>query len=321
MTTVSVTGATGFIGWHLCDAFRHAGWHVRAIVRPGNQKPLPPGVDPRPAALTGATRRLADALAGSDVVVHAAGIVRARREADFNEVNVGGTRAVVDAANTAGARVVLISSQAAIGTGTTARPSQEEDPPHPLTAYGRSKLAAEDAVRQGARHSWTIIRPPAVYGPRDVAFLPVFRMAARGIFLHVTDREYSFTLVHAHDLARAVVIVASHAASAVETFFVGHPDPVTADALLRRLADVFGRSYRPWRVPVPLVHAIASAGQMAWTLGVTPPVDRSRFIELNAEGFVCSVERARRMVGFSAEIPLEVGLAETARWYQAKGWV
>jgi dihydroflavonol-4-reductase len=321
MTTVSVTGATGFIGGHLCEAFRNAGWRVRAIVRPGNVKPLPPDVDSRPAALAGATRRLADALAGSDVVVHAAGIVRARRDADFDDVNVAGTRAVVEAANTAGARVVLISSQAAVGTGTTARPSQEDDPPHPLTAYGRSKLAAEDVVRHGARHSWTIVRPPAVYGPRDVAFLPVFRMARRGLFLHITDRQFPFTLIHVHDLARAVVIVASHVASPVETFFIGHPDPVTADAMLRHLAHVFGRSYRPWRVPAPLLHAIASAGQLAWTVGMTPAIDRSRFIELGAEGFVCSVERARRMLGFRAAIPFDVGFAETARWYQANGWV
>lgn len=321
MTTVSVTGATGFIGWHLCEAFRNAGWRVRAIVRPGNAKPLPPDVDSRSVALSSATRGLADALAGSDVVVHAAGIVRARRDADFHDVNVGGTRAVVEAANAAGARVVLISSQAAVGTGTTARPSQEDDPPQPLTAYGRSKLAAEDAVRHGARHAWTIVRPPAVYGPRDVAFLPVFRMASHGLFFHVTDRGFPVTLVHVHDLARGVVVVASHAASAVETFFIGHPDPVTADAMLRHLAHVFGRTYRPWRVPAPLVNAIASAGQIVWTLGVTPPMDRSRLAELRAEGFVCSVERARRMLGFAAEIPVDVGFAETARWYQANGWL
>jgi nucleoside-diphosphate-sugar epimerase len=321
MPTVSVTGATGFVGWHVCETFRDAGWIVRAIVRPGTQKPVPAGIDIRPAALVPATPRLEEALAGSDVVVHAAGLVRSRRAADFQAVNVGGTQAIVNAANAADACVLLISSQAAVGTGTIVRPSREDDPPRPVTAYGRSKLAAEDAVRQGARRPWTIIRPPAVYGPRDTAFLPLFRMASRGWFLRVTDGAFPFSLVHVRDLARAIVLVASRVESAGETFFVAQAAPVTADAWLEQLALAFGRASRPRRMPAALVKLAASAGDIAWTLGITPPFDRTRLAEFGAEGFVCTPDRVKRVLGFSTEIPVEVGVAETARWYRAQGWL
>ena len=320
MPTVSVTGATGFIGWHVCEAFRDAGWDVRAIVRPGNQKPLPEGIEISAAALIPTTAALADALASCDLVVHAAGIVRARRDADFHTVNLGATQAIVDAANVTGARVLLVSSQAAIGAGTLEHPSTEDDPPHPLTAYGRSKLAAEAAVRL-VRSGWTIVRPPAVYGPRDAAFLPVFKMAARGLFLHVTDRTFPFSIVHVRDLSRAIVEAAAHPAASAQTFFIAQPDPLTADGLLARLAAVFGRPYRPRRLPARIVAALAAGGDVMWRFGVAPLLDRSRLIELRSGGFVCAVDRARSVLGFSAEIPVKEGLAETARWYRARGWL
>jgi dihydroflavonol-4-reductase len=321
MPTVSVTGTTGFVGSHVCEAFRDAGWTVRGIVRPGNRKPVPAGVEIRAAALVPATSDLEDAFAGSDVVVHAAGLVRSRRVADFQAVNFGGTHAVVNAANAADACVLLISSQAAIGTGTIAHPSGEDDLPHPVTAYGRSKLAGEDAVRQQARRPWTIIRPPAVYGPRDTAFLPLFRMAARGWFLRVADASFPFSLVHVRDLARAIVLAATRPESAGQAFFVAQPSAVTADTLLEHLAVAFGRAYRPWRVPGTLVRVAAAAGELAWALGMTPPLDRTRLIELGAEGFVCTVDHVKQVLGFSTDIPLQAGLTETARWYRAEGWL
>src|SRR5262245_10335220 len=173
--SVSITGATGFLGYHLAQAFQQNGWKVRASVRPGNVKPLPEGVAAVQAPLARAW--LEQAFAGADLVVHAAAAVRAPSEAAFMAANVEGTRAVVEAANAVGARLLHISSLAAIGPAPAAAPAREDDAPHPVNGYGRSKLAAEEVVRAAARTPWTIVRPSAVYGPRDRGFLPVFRMA------------------------------------------------------------------------------------------------------------------------------------------------
>ncbi len=344
--SVSITGATGFIGWHLAEAFRDAGWVVRAIVRPGNTKPIPGGIDSIKAALGPGKaprhgreaneanaaegkqgqeeqerRALARAVDGCDVVVHAAGLTRARRASAFDAVNVSGTRAIVDAANASGVRLVAISSQAAIGPGGAGCPSREDDAPRPLTPYGRSKLAAETVVRSSARVPWTIVRPSSVYGPRDRQFLPVFRFASRGLFLQATDPATPFTFIYIDDLTRGVVLAAGDDRAADRTVFLGHPDPLTADVLLKQLATVFGRRYRPRRVPRLALRAAALAGECSWLLGLEPMLDRARLAELDAEGFVCAVDRARDLLGFTAAVPLQEGVERTARWYRNQGWV
>ena len=316
--SVSITGATGFVGWHLAEAFRLAGWHVRAIVRPGGVKPVPDDVERVEAAFHAAT--LIAAIGESGVVVHAAGLTRALDASAF-EFNVSGTRAVVAAVNATGARLVLISSQAAMGAGTITRPTREDDVPRPLTPYGRSKLAGEAVVRADARVPWTIIRPTTVYGPRDRQFLPIFRLAARGIFLLVVPATTAFTFIYIDDLARGVVRAAEGGRASGHTLFLGHPDPLRAEDLLRALADVFGRRYRPWHVPDVVLRAVGRGGQLAWKFGKEPLLDPARLIELGAEGFVCAVDSAREVLGFTAAVPLQDGLARTAQWYRNHHWV
>src|SRR5262245_49554578 len=110
---VAVTGASGFIGWHIAERLRDCGWHVVAIVRQGSAKPVPHGVERAEATLDAAS--LARECDRASVIVHAAGLVRARSAAEYAAVNVGGTRAAVDAARAAGARLIQVSSLTAAG--------------------------------------------------------------------------------------------------------------------------------------------------------------------------------------------------------------
>jgi nucleoside-diphosphate-sugar epimerase len=264
---------------------------------------------------------LTDAVRSSTALVHAAGLIRAARATMYDAVNVDGTRAAVAAANAAGSRLILISSLAAAGPGTPGRPRQETEEPHPLTAYGWSKLNAELVVRSVARGAWTIIRPSAVYGPRDRGFLPLFRLAARGLFLLVADPNTAFTMIHIDDLARGTVLAATDDRAIGETLFFGHPRPQTAEDVLRGLARAFGRAYRPIRVPTVLLRGAAYAGELSWLAHRQPIVDKDRMRELMAGGFVCSVDRAYSVLGFTAGIDWQEGAEQTARWYDAQGWV
>ena len=316
---VSITGASGFIGGHAARAFRTRGWGVRAIVRRGRRTAVPTDIQSREADLLDTTA-LAAAFAGSDVVVHAAGVVRAPTSEAFASVNVDGTRTVVAAANAVGARLVHLSSLAASGPGTVARPVREDDAPSPVNAYGRSKLAGERIVRETAAVPWIILRPSAVYGPGDAAFLPLVRLARRGLFLLATPEATPFSFIYVDDVADAVVRAAESAATK-ETLFLGHPHAETAASLLSGIAACLGKRYRPMLIPPFIVRIAGWAGDLAWAIGRRPAIDSSRVAEFNAPGFVCDVTRAQRQLGFSAAVGLPTGLARTVEWYRQQGLV
>jgi nucleoside-diphosphate-sugar epimerase len=181
-----VTGATGFVGSHLVERLLGAGMEVACLMRPTSP--------PRRTALDGldVERRIAalddpDALAravrGVDYVFHAAGLTRARTLAEYQAVNADGTGRLLEALLAEGAalrRFVYVSSLAAAGPARSPEPPDESAEPHPADDYGASKLAGEHVVLEHAnRLPVTIVRPPAVYGPRDANFLPLFRLAVR----------------------------------------------------------------------------------------------------------------------------------------------
>ncbi len=317
--SVGLTGATGFLGWHIANAFRSRGWHVRAISRPRNAKPLPPDVESIEAPLEQAA--LTKAFAGCNAIVHAAALTRAPSERAFTTVNVDGTRAVVAAANETSVPLVFISSLGAVGPGTPDRPTREDDAPRPVSAYGRSKLAAEVVVRSSALVPWTILRPSAVYGPRDRQMLPLFRLANRGQLWLAARPGAAFTMTYAEDVARAVTMATEDARASGQTLFVGHPDPQTEDAIQRQLGRVFGRSSRPRRAPRFALRVLGGGGDLAWRFGRAPLLDAERLLELQAEGWVCAVDRAREVIGFTAETPLGEGLERTLCWYRQQRWI
>jgi nucleoside-diphosphate-sugar epimerase len=317
---VAVTGANGFIGQTVVRHFRNAGWQVRAIVRPGRRCAVPAGVELVAVPLVAAD--LMRAAAGTDVIIHAAGRTRAATTRQFQSGNIETTRQVVCAALELGSRLVHISSLAAAGPGTPRRPRSEDEPPRPLTPYGRSKLATEEVVRTSHRLRWTIVRPALVYGPADRNALPLFKMAQRGFALQI-DRfpAPAYTFIHVDDVARGIEAAATVSAAERQVFSLGHPQSETADTLADTLARVLGRPCRRVRFPHTVLLAAALAGDLATLCGWPLALDRARLVELTAEGWVCSVERARDLLGFSARIGLLEGFASTAAWYARHGWL
>ena len=307
---VAVTGTTGFIGWHVCERLRDSGWTVVAIVRPGSQKPTPAGTERVEARLDASS--LGRAFEDADVVVHVAGITRARSADEYRIVNVEGTRAVAEACS--GRRLVHISSLTAGGPASAERPRCETDPPSPVTDYGRSKLEGETIVGESAYPRWTILRPAAVYGPRDRQFLPLFQLARRGVLLRLPNAaSFALNLVHVREVARAVELALGSESSVRQTLSIADPKPVTMDDILAALAATFGRACRPLSVPMVLLRAGAALG----IAGLT----RERVAELTSPGFVCDVGRAQECLGFRAAITVAEGFRATAEWYRTNEWL
>ena len=197
----------------------------------------------------------------------------------------------------AGARLVHISSLAAAGPAHASTPRGEDDAPAPLTPYGRSKLDSERALLAFPSLRWTILRPGVVYGPGDRAVLPLFKLAA-GLVAPVVGRpDAAYTFVYISDVVRAIE-AALEGTSVGGTFFVGHPQPVTPRGLLETIQKTIGRRSALVTVPMPVTRVAAEVCDVVGRVtGRAMLINRWRYAELAAEGFVCRVDRMRDVLG------------------------
>jgi dihydroflavonol-4-reductase len=265
---------------------------------------------------------LTRAAEGQDVVYHVAGVVAARGEADFLAANRDGTRNLVEAAERGGAgRLVLVSSMAAGGPTTLGRPLAGHEPPRPVTAYGRSKLAAE-AVVSASRLPWSIVRPPMVYGPRDREVLKVFRLARLGIAPLLGDGTQELSAVHGADLADALIAAGTSAATTKRIYYACHPQIFTSAEMVRTVGEVMGRSPMVIRVPAAIGRGVlAFTGAAARLTGQTTILTLDKANEFFQPAWTANPERLARDTGWRATRDLRAGLADTFQWYRAAGWL
>lgn len=318
-----MTGATGFVGHHVAPAFAGAALRGRALARSASRAThlAEHGFEVVPGDLADEAV-LRDACAGADVVVHLAALTHARTDAEYHEVNVEGTRRLLDAARAAGARrFVFLSSLAAAGPCVDGRPVGAADTPRPLTAYGRSKLAAERLCHEADDIEVVILRAPAVYGPWDTDLFHFFRIAKFGVVPVPTGPVRPLQMVHAADLAAALVraVVADDAAG---VYHIAEPASYAWADVGRMVGSAVGRQVRTLPVPAHLIAGLAAVSETVATLaGGSSIFNRDKAREMLAPGWLCETESARDGLGFEARIGLSEGLRETARWYRENGWL
>ena len=318
-----VTGATGFVGSHLAEALRQRGDDVTALVRsPAKAAALAPLGVRTVAGELGDAESLERAVEGQDVVFHVAGLVAARDEREFLRGNRDGTANLVAAAARAGVtRLVYVSSMAAGGPAAKGRPLTGAEPPRPVTAYGRSKLAGETAVTSGAL-PWVIVRPPTVYGPRDREVLKVFRMARWGVAPVFGDGSQELSAVHGADLATALIAAGTSAAATGKVYYACHPEIVTSAGLVRAVGLALGRRVRLVPVPFGLGRALLGITEAAASLaGQTTILTRDKANEFFQAAWTGDPEPLTRDTGWRARYDLASGLADTCRWYRSAGWL
>lgn len=320
---VALTGGTGFVGSHVADALVAAGFRVRALVRrpddvgwlKGTGVELVKG-DVRDAATLPAL------VAGASAVVHVAGKTSARSEAEYMAANAGGTQNVADAvrSHAPDAHVVHVSSQAVAGPSLGGSAVKTSDEPRPVSSYGRSKRAGEEALRRSGV-PFTILRPCGVYGPRETAIRDLFVAASRGFVPVLAGGRPRIHLVYGPDVAAAVVGALSRGPRG-ETFFVAHPEVLDYGSIANILAELPSR--RPLRVPIPAA-AVRSAGHIAGALslfGKGPPVfNREKADEMLQTAWLCDVSEAQVALGQPFRTDFRTGSRLTWNWYLERGWV
>jgi nucleoside-diphosphate-sugar epimerase len=261
-------------------------------------------------------------LAGAAAVVHCAGVVRAPSEAAYYHGNVETTRHLLHAAaQQPSCRVfILVSSLAAAGPAPPQMPKQESDPCQPITNYGRSKLAAEQLL---TATDWpfrtVILRPPALYGPRDRAFLLLFKLARLGWLARLGQAMAALSLVDGRDAAAgAVALLETEQASG--PYFVDDGHTYDWDDVTAALALAFRRRIRTVPVPLGLLRTVSQlvGRRLAERIRLLNP---DRLTDLAVPGWVCQGEKLRHDTGFAPTRNLTRGFRETLTYYRQNGWL
>jgi nucleoside-diphosphate-sugar epimerase len=323
---VLVTGSSGFLGGHVAEILSHRGDHVRALVRAtSNRKHLQslPNVELFEGAVEDLPR-VREALDGVDAVVHAAGLVKARNTDEFFAVNVGGTSNLVEASR--GRRLkrfVHVSSLEACG------PSQDGTPialdqENPISAYGRSKLAAEKVVLAAKNDvPVVILRPGAIYGPRDGEILEAFKSIRRGLLPLVAGGEAKAVWIYATDCAEACVRAIDVDVPSGKTYFVDDGyGPIAQSQMLADAERAMGkRALVRANLPVPFLMTIARGLEALGQMTNRPVMLTRDKANVLLQNWVSSSEDTRRELGWEPKVRWPEGVERAVRWYRENGWL
>jgi len=321
-----VTGASGFIGSNLVDRLLAEGITVKCLVRRGSNlvwlKDLPVTLVPGDFHVPDS---LARAVSGTDWVFHVAGATRASSRAGYFRANFEATCNLLRACEKHGPKdqkFIFISTLAAAGPSSGA-PLTEDLEPQPVSAYGESKLAAERAVLEFSRqHAATIIRPPAVYGPRDRDTFLLLKSINRGLHVIPGRDVQKVSLVHVHDLVTGILLAAASDQSRGRVYYIcgeGHHDWRTIGDCIGK---ALGRRFLTLNLPWWLVRLAATGGSLVSQVTPAPTLlNLDKLRDIRQRLWLCSNERAKAELGFKPALDLLTGLADAAAWYKRAGWL
>jgi len=324
--SVLITGANGFVGSRLCRLFTEKGEHVIAGVRKTADLSLLDGieVDYRYGDVTD-PESLPAMVTGVDYIIHNAGVVKAKKTRTFYNVNEKGTVSLVEATikhNPDIKKFIYISSLAAAGPALDGKPLTESDPPHPISEYAKSKLAAEAALTSYYdKLPIVILRPSGVYGPGDKEIFTFFDSVNKGLKAIVGDPDRRIQVVHVDDLCSSVLMALEKETKSGETSFIAEKQSYSMREMVNILGESSGRKCITLRVPGGIFKIIAFISEFLFKLvGATPMLTREKASELLASWEV-STDKAYNAFGFRSEISFKDGSKETYQWYREHGWL
>lgn len=321
-----VTGATGFIGSHLVDALLKSGIGVKALVRKTSNLRWLKGLKLELIFGELSTGSLPSGLLQDvDYVFHVGGVIDALSRADYFRTHVDGTRclAQIAARSSKLKKFILVSSQAAGGPSSKAGGVKESDPPHPVSHYGQSKLASEQAaLRYANQFPLVILRPPTVYGPRDTRVFTAFKMMKRGFAIALAARLKQVSLCYIDDLIKAILLAAFQPQASGRIYNVAGGRPYDWLEFIEAIHAALKRPYRLIKIPEPALFLFGVVGEVYMRLTRRPAIFRWQTVkEFLKNSWVIDGSRIREELGWKEGTSLSEGIAKTAVWYQEAGWL
>ena len=325
---VLVTGGTGFVGSHLVELLMQRGYSPVCLVRdPGSLRWLS-GLDVElavgdctdPGSLELAVQRVS-------IIIHAAGLTKAKHSRDYYEVNHLGTRNILEACarhNPGIKKFILLSSLAAAGpTRDNVSATREGDAPQPVSDYGWSKLRAEEEVLR-FKHAFPvcILRPSAVYGPRDRDMFELFLWASRGLTLEIAGGDRTISPSYVKDVAAAILACAEKETSSGSIYFVADDRPWSWSGFRDVLLATGGVKARNLVIPYSAAYLIGLVSEFGSLITGRPALmNRQKVREAAQRSWLCDISRTKEDLGFTPAYTLQQGLQITWQWYRDNNWI
>jgi nucleoside-diphosphate-sugar epimerase len=318
---ILVTGGTGFTGGHLCQRLVEQGHHVRTLARRGSavEALQKLGVAVMPGDLCDPAS-IATAVHGIDMVYHIAALYRQQKEEprQFWRINAEAVEHLLAASVQKGVRRFVHCSTVGVHGHISQPPATEDTPFGPGDAYQESKLAgeliAQRYMREG-RIGVTIFRPAAIYGPRDLRFLKLFRAIKKGRFVMLGSGEVTYHLVYIDDLIDGIVCCGTQEQARGQIYILGGESYVTLNQLVAMIAEELQVPKPHMRMPLWPVYSLGYICELlCQPFGIEPPLYRRR-IDFFKKSRAFDISKAKQELGFRPKMSLKEGLHRTAQWY------
>ena len=330
MKKVLITGASGFVGYHLILAALEKGYRVTAAVRPtsaiGHLASLPVSYAYLNLSEKASLERELEN-GQYDFVVHNAGATRAKSEQVFLEVNSMYTKNLAETIAQTKPLVqkfIFISSLSAYGPKNSIEEEviSEQDSPKPVTNYGKSKLKAEQYLKAIPGLNYLVFRPTAVYGPREKDLLHFFRNINIGVETYLGHKPQKLSFVYVADFAK-LVITSLESTMNRKGYFVSDGNTYDQYQLAYYCKKILQKRTIKLHVPLPVASLLANTIETAhgWLKGGTPLLNQDRLKELSGANWTCDIQSAKKELGFEPQYTLEQGLQETIKWYKQNNWM
>jgi len=322
-----VTGGTGFIGSHLVEALLKKGIQVRCLLRKTSDLKWLEGL---PIEVNWGDcndkNSLREAVEGVEQVFHLAGVTKAVHEKTYFEVNAFGTENLIHACLENNPRIqkfIYLSSQAAAGPCRNGNKKKESDQCKPVSPYGQSKQMGEELAMAHAHElPLLILRPSAVYGPRERDIYTFFKLLSKRIKPCLPSKDQHISLCYVEDIIQAILLAAQVKGSSGEIFFLSDGQ----DYRLEEIGDIFAQAMGVnafcIRVPEWMIIGMASFSEYLSKLSGKPPLlNKGKVEEILQRNWVCDITKAKTALGFEPHISLAQGAKLTFEWYKKENWL
>ena len=324
---ILVTGATGFIGSHLVEKLLTKGHQIRCFTRISSNLGWLQNLNIEYCKGDYFSQQtLVDAVRDVEFIYHTAGVTKAKTIKGYYDGNHIATRNLLEAVisgNPKIKRFIHISSGAAVGPSYDGQPVDERTPFHQITSYGRSKMEAEkECLRLMDKIPITIVRPPAVYGPRDKDVFEFFNTIGKGIQPMIGFKDTFVSLIHVSDLINGIMQASEHPIAVGQTYFISSERFYTWKELGEITAQIMGKKVLRIKIPKSFVYVISTAAEFLSLFSTKPALlNIEKAKDMVQKFWIFKIEKAKIELGFKENMGIEDGISETIKWYRDQGWL